>query len=190
MDDLDPLLDDLVVAEIRAGNRQAYGILIDRYQVRLRAVISACLLRCNEIEVVVEKAFVEAFLQLDHYDSHQPFYPWLRTLAMDALRQDLRTQGAATFETDGELRQVLLERATAESADVAIAAELDALDRCLRLLPDDAAALLDDTYRSDHSIAELAARHRTSEDALTVRLLRLHDHLSASIRQRLTADLP
>jgi hypothetical protein len=50
MDDLDPMLDAMVVTEVRAGNRQAYGMLIDRYQVRLRAALSACLQHSDEIE--------------------------------------------------------------------------------------------------------------------------------------------
>ena len=189
MDDLDPMLDALVVAEVRAGNRQAYGMLIDRYQVRLRAALSACLRHADEIEEFTQEAFVQAFVKLEQYDSTQPFYPWVRTIAMNALRMEARSRGTATRHAGDYLRQVLLERALDETQDERGDARVSALDRCLRTLPTDAAALLKDKYQSEHSIAELAARHRTSEGALKVRLLRLRDRLRECIEKRLTAGL-
>ena len=189
MNDLDPLLDALVVAEVRAGNRQAYGMLIDRYQVRLRAALSACLRHADEIEEFTQEAFVQAFVKLEQYDSTLPFYPWVRTIAMNALRMEARSRGTTTRHAGDYLRQVLLERALDETQDERGDARMNALDRCLRTLPTDAAALLKDKYQSEHSVSELAARHRTREGALKVRLLRLRDRLRECIEKRLTAGL-
>lgn len=189
MDDADPMLDALVVAEIRSGNRQAYGMLIDRYQVRLRAALSAYLRYSDEIEEFTQEAFVQAFVKLEQYDNTQPFYPWVRTIAMNALRMEARSRATATRHGADYLQQVLLERALDEREDHRADARVNALDRCLRTLPADATALLKDKYQSDHSIAELAARHRTSEGALKVRLLRLRDRLRECIEKRLTAGI-
>jgi RNA polymerase sigma-70 factor (ECF subfamily) len=179
--------DAAVVARVRAGDRQAYGLLIDRYQVRLRAALSACLLHGDEIEEFTQEAFVQAFVKLEQYDSNQPFYPWVRTIAMNALRMEARARGTATRHAGDYLRQVLLERALDEREDELGEARVLALDRCLRTLPGDAAALLKDKYQGERSIAELAARHQTSEGALKVRLLRLRDRLRECIEKRLAA---
>jgi len=189
MDNLDPMLDALVVAEIRSGNRHAYGMLIDRYQMRLRATVSAYLLHAEEIEEFTHEAFVQAFVLLNQFDHTQPFYPWLRTIAMNALRLEAHTCDATTAHAGDYLRQVLLERALDQTQDERSDARVQALDLCLRTLPSDASELLTDKYQSDHSISELAARHRTSEGELQNRLLRLRDRLRECIGKRLTAEL-
>ena len=189
MDASDPQRDAAIVAEVRAGNRLAYGLLIDRYQVRLRAALSACLLHADEIEEFTQEAFVQAFVKLEQYDPVLPFYPWLRTIAMNALRMEARSRGTATRHAGDYLRQVLLDRALDDTQDERGNERVLALDRCLRTLPGNAADLLRDKYQSERSIAELAERHRISEGALKVRLLRLRDRLRECIEKRLAAGL-
>jgi RNA polymerase sigma-70 factor (ECF subfamily) len=82
-----------VVRDVRAGNRQAFGVLVQTYQRRLFSLALMMVRQPAGAEDVTQDAFVRAYRRLDMYDARQPFYPWLATIAVRLSQNWLREHG-------------------------------------------------------------------------------------------------
>lgn len=81
------------VLAVRAGDREAFGRLLDLYQRRLFG-LSLTMVRDPEgAEEVTQDAFVRAYTRLELYDERRPFYPWLATIAVRLAQNWLRRHG-------------------------------------------------------------------------------------------------
>lgn len=75
------MIDDITaIQQCRAGNRQAYGYLVERYQTQ--AIGHALMILGNRDDALdaVQEAFVDAFRALDGFDLSRSFYPWFYVL--------------------------------------------------------------------------------------------------------------
>ena len=97
-----------VVRDVRRGDRNAFGHLVDRYQRRLFGLVLMMVRQPASAEEVTQDAFVRAYTHIDRYDDHQPFYPWLATIAVRLAQNWLRLNGrtarreGASFESARE----------------------------------------------------------------------------------------
>jgi RNA polymerase sigma-70 factor (ECF subfamily) len=82
-----------VIRDVRAGDRDAFGRLVQRYQGRLFGLVSVVMRDRAAAEEVTQDAFVRAYTRLDRYDERQPFYPWLATIAVRLGQNRLHQQG-------------------------------------------------------------------------------------------------
>lgn len=75
------MIDDFtVIQQCRAGDRQAYRYLVERYQAQ--AIGHALMILGNRDDALdaVQDAFVDAFRSLDGFDLSRNFYPWFYVL--------------------------------------------------------------------------------------------------------------
>ena len=70
------------VCDVRHGDREAFGRLVELYQRRLFGLILMLVRDPSGAEEVTQDAFVRAFTRLHLYDDRRPFYPWLATIAV------------------------------------------------------------------------------------------------------------
>jgi RNA polymerase sigma-70 factor (ECF subfamily) len=70
------------VGAVRRGDREAFGRLVELYQRRLFGLALMMTRDPAGAEEIAQDAFVRAFVHLDAYDSHRPFYPWISTIAV------------------------------------------------------------------------------------------------------------
>jgi RNA polymerase sigma-70 factor (ECF subfamily) len=171
---------------VRAGDRQAFVEIVRRHQARLRSVLSFHCASANEAEELLQEAFVQAWTHFHQYDLDLPFFPWLRTIAVNLLRMEMRRKGTERGKASGYLRH--LQMARAEEGDGSEAEERgSALRLCLEQLPRPQAELLVAKYREGKPLVELAGSLKTTEGALKVRLLRLREALRDCIVRRLSS---
>jgi RNA polymerase sigma-70 factor (ECF subfamily) len=71
-----------LVGDVRRGDREAFGQLVDRYQRRMFGLVLMMVRQPDGAEEVTQDAFVRAYTHLDRYDDHRPFYPWLASIAV------------------------------------------------------------------------------------------------------------
>src|SRR6185295_7777087 len=95
-----------VVRDVRRGDREAFGRLVQRYQGRLFGLVLMMVRQPAGAEEVTQDCFVRACTHLDHYDDTRPFYPWLASIAVRLAQNWLRRHG----------RDVRREGASLESA--------------------------------------------------------------------------
>jgi RNA polymerase sigma-70 factor (ECF subfamily) len=81
---------DLVVAEARDGDHQAFKRLVEGNQDKLFASMLRFLGCHTEAEEAVQEAFVRAFLRIDNFNHESKFSTWLYRIAFNAAITDRR----------------------------------------------------------------------------------------------------
>jgi len=66
-----------------AGDVEAFGHLVERYQVRLLTAITRSVGRQEVAEDIVQDAFVRAFEAIDRFQGRSRFYTWLYRIAFN-----------------------------------------------------------------------------------------------------------
>ncbi|MEQ8837301.1 MAG: sigma-70 family RNA polymerase sigma factor, partial [Lacipirellulaceae bacterium] len=78
-----PTDDSTIVAAVRAGDTQAYGELVKKYQDRLFNTLLRIAGSREDAADLVQDAFVQAFVKLDAFRGDSQFYTWLYRVAMN-----------------------------------------------------------------------------------------------------------
>jgi RNA polymerase sigma-70 factor (ECF subfamily) len=95
--------DQELVALTREGNKQAYRMLVERYQSRAYAIAFEILRSREDAQDVVQEAFVKAYLSIKKFEGKASFYTWLYrivyNLAIDYKRK-LSRRGGGPREYD------------------------------------------------------------------------------------------
>ncbi len=84
-----------IVRDVRSGNRDTFGHLVERYQSRLYGLVLMMVRDAAGAEDVTQDTFVRAFIHLRQYDESRPFYPWLAAVAVRLAQNWLRQHGRA-----------------------------------------------------------------------------------------------
>lgn len=83
-----PLAESLLIESARKGDQAAYGELVRAHQDIARRVAYLVLRRHNDVDDVVQVAFVKAFQALNRFRRGSDFRPWiLRIVRNEALNQ-------------------------------------------------------------------------------------------------------
>ena len=99
MSDEVPNEDAELIQAVLAGDREAYGILVERYQDRLFNTLVRVLGSRDDAQDVVQDAFVQAFVKLETFRAASRFYTWLYRIAMNlALSHRRRRRPVASIE--------------------------------------------------------------------------------------------
>lgn len=81
---------DEVIEEIRRGEIELYRQIVVRYQGEVLKIVNAMLLDPSLREDVVQKVFVRAFQRLDQYEMGRGFGKWIKAIARNMVREELR----------------------------------------------------------------------------------------------------
>lgn len=177
---------DRIVEEVLAGNTQAFAGLIRLYQETVWRIAAALLRDRDATENLVQQVFVDAYFHLDQYEPGTDFGAWIRTVARNRLRKELRT----AWREDRRLatyRQRLADRLRAEAGAPTddTDAYLAALRGCREALPPRDAALLTLRYDRGLSFEEIAARQGQTPEAVQRMISRIRFRLRDCIQNKL-----
>jgi RNA polymerase sigma-70 factor (ECF subfamily) len=75
--------DSQLIDDTLAGDRAAYGQLVQKYQDRLFNTLFHALGSREEAEDVVQDAFVQAYVKLENFQRTSAFYTWLYRIAFN-----------------------------------------------------------------------------------------------------------
>ena len=134
--------DAVVLTRVRAGDESAFGVLVRRYEPKLRAYVAGIVGLEEDARDVVQEAFVKAWRHLDQYDRSFRFSTWLfriaHNLAIDYLRRRRQVTFSFDLGEDGEGNEVRLDPADARRGPLGELANRElaaALAREIRRLP-------------------------------------------------------
>jgi RNA polymerase sigma-70 factor, ECF subfamily len=82
--------DGQLVPQHLAGDPQAFGALVDRYQTRLLQFINRMIGDWERAEDLVQEVFIRAFRHLHGFDQTKKFSTWLYTIAANLAKNELR----------------------------------------------------------------------------------------------------
>ncbi len=182
------LSDAEIVTRVRGGERDLYAELIRRYQSRLRTVLSFYLHSPADVEEFLQASLVQAFLNLESCNLEGGFYPWLKGVALNTLKMELRRLSTSRKKAADYIRFVRLQRVENDSDGVGAEARASALSHCMEKLPSEDSALLRAKYGEHASVQDLATKLGSTVGAVKVRLLRIRNALRACVLKQLSAN--
>lgn len=76
-----PLTDEELAKQVVDGDRDKFGILMERYQSKLFRYGKKFLVDSDNIEDVVQDVFIKAYKNIKSFDTTQRFSPWIYRIA-------------------------------------------------------------------------------------------------------------
>ncbi|MDP6652090.1 MAG: RNA polymerase sigma factor RpoE [Gammaproteobacteria bacterium] len=81
--------DQQLVDRVLSGNKNAFNMLVLRYQHRVAALISRFIHDPQEVEDVCQEAFIKAYRALPLFRGDSAFYTWLYRIAVNTAKNHL-----------------------------------------------------------------------------------------------------
>ncbi|TXI47974.1 MAG: RNA polymerase sigma factor RpoE, partial [Lysobacter sp.] len=139
-------VDQQLVERVQRGDKQAFGLLVAKYQRKLARLLSRLIRDPAEVEDVAQETFIKAYRALPSFRGDSAFYTWLYRIGINTAKNFLVSQGrraptttefdseqAETFEDGEQLRDintpesVLLSKQIGETVNCAVEALPDEL---------------------------------------------------------------
>lgn len=95
--------DQQLVDRVLKGNKNAFNLLVLRYQHRVAALISRFVHDAHEVEDVCQEAFIKAYRALPLFRGDSAFYTWLYRIAVNTAKNHLVSRNRRPPNTDVDI---------------------------------------------------------------------------------------
>lgn len=163
-----------LIAEAKAGNKEAFSELVEKYQKPVFSVCYRMLGTPTAAEDAAQEAFIRAYQALDRYDPERSFATWILSIASNYSIDQLRKKKVTILSMDSEKHAWLAPPDPGPSPEkVALDKEKNALVQAILadLTETDRAAVVMQ-YWHDYSYEEIAETLDLSSSAVKSRLFR------------------
>lgn len=112
-------LDQALVERAQAGDKKAFGLLVEKYHRKLGRLLSRMIRDQNEVEDVVQESFIKAYRALHNFRGDSAFYTWLYRIGINTAKNylvslgrkpqvmnDVEIEDVENFENGSEMRSV------------------------------------------------------------------------------------
>ena len=140
-------IDQLLVERAQKGEKQAFDLLVQKYQRKLGRLLSRFIRDSAEVEDVAQEAFIKAYRALPSFRGDSAFYTWLYRIGINTAKNYLVAQGrraptttefdaeeAETFDDGDQLRDISTPESLLQSKQIGetVNAAMEALPEELR----------------------------------------------------------
>lgn len=178
--------DELLAARAQEGDQRSLEELYRRHHAGLRALIAQHVGNADDVNDIVQDAFVDLLEGLCSYRADLPFLPWMRSVCRHRMYKHFRTTGG-----NRRRHQALVDDAVAaDDAPLELwdALHLHSLRSCLDGLSPRHRELLHQRYFLGLSIDQLANLLSSSSNSIMLKLSRLRSTLRDCISGRVRAQ--
>jgi len=112
-------LDQALVERAQAGDKKAFGLLVDKYHRKLGRLLSRMVRDQTEVDDIVQESFIKAYRALHNFRGDSAFYTWLYRIGINTAKnylvslkrrpqvlQDVEIEDVENFEDGTEMRSV------------------------------------------------------------------------------------
>lgn len=178
--------DSAIIRRVLAGEREAFAVLVRKYEVRVRGYCVNTLRDVGLAEDAAQEIFLKAFQGLERFRGDSAFSSWLYRISVnhcrDLLRKSARRKTESwerLIEEEGDKIEALL---TTSAASPPTSEHAEVLHRVLALLPEACREVLLLREVQGLSYEELAAALGCSLDAVKGRLKRARQKVVERLR--------
>lgn len=176
---------DELIALVRGGNVELYEEIVRRYQRQVAWIASSLLDDHHAVEDLVQQVFVNAYVALPQFERGRDFGRWIRTIARNAVREELRRRSRYGHRLRTYYETLTARMANDENASYHEEMLSGALRQCMEQLAPDAADLVRQRYTEGKDFDALAGQLGTSASAVRNRLCRVRAKLRECIERKL-----
>jgi RNA polymerase sigma-70 factor (ECF subfamily) len=187
-------IDSQLVARAQQGDKQAFNLLVEKYQRKLTRLLSRFIRDQAEVEDVTQEAFIKAYRALPAFRGDSAFYTWLYRIGINTAKNYLMAMGrraptsteveaedAEGFEEGEQLRDintpesVLLSNEIAETVNSTIEQLPEELRRAIQMREIEGMSYEDIAQAMNCPIGTVRSRIFRARDAIAERLRPLLD---------------
>ncbi|MBB6056403.1 MAG: RNA polymerase sigma factor RpoE [Gammaproteobacteria bacterium] len=93
MSDSDIEIDQQLVERVQRGDKQAFNLLVTKYQRKIMNLVSRYVSNSGDIADVVQEVFISAYRFLPSFRNDSAFYTWLYRIAVNTAKNYLVSNG-------------------------------------------------------------------------------------------------
>ena len=178
---------DRIVRQVLGGRVDAYEELIHAYETDVRRIVLGALIHDPDAaRDLVQEVFVSAYFSLSRYEIGKDFGIWVRSIARNLVRKELRRRSRETRRMDFYRSQLSRRLDDGDEADETRDARLTAAHRqCREKLPDHSKEVLDLHYGQSLKLEQVASTLGRSLEAVKQLLYRVRLLLRDCIDRRM-----
>lgn len=88
--------DHELVKKAQQGNKEAFGVLVVKYQYRVANLVTRYVKDRGEVQDIVQEAFIKAYRGLAKFRGDSAFYTWLYRIAINSAKNYIVSQSRKT----------------------------------------------------------------------------------------------
>ena len=171
----------------RDQKREDFAAFVREHQASLRSFLRVIGVQADSVDDLAQETFMVAYRELDRFDEDEDFGKWLRGIARNLTRNELRKHARRSRILNEELTEHLLAEAEHDHAQARFEdADLCALRDCLEQLPEKSRGLSAGRYQDEWKAAFLADQFQMTASAVRLALMRIRRQLKSCIETRLS----
>ena len=156
--------------------------LVEEHQASLRAFVRTLGVDPDWVDDLAQDAFVVAYRELETFDEDRDFGKWLRGIARNLVRNELRKAVRRRIMNEDLTCHLLLTREPESS--LFDGRQVSALRDCVEELPSKSRALVHSRYHEGWNAAQMAEKFQIKAATIRQALLRVRRQLYQCIVQR------
>ncbi len=181
----DQISDEEVVRRVVGGDSALFEILMRRHNQRVYRTVRAVLRQDDDVEDVMQQAYLNAYAHLHQFAGNAQFSTWLTRIAVNEALGRRRKLGSDVVQGEDEVTINLIDTKTPDPERQAATSELrDAMESEVGALPDSFRVTFMMRDVEGLSTAETAACLGISEDLVKTRLHRARTMLRDNLYRR------
>ncbi len=182
-----PTQDAQLVAAVQDGDVHSFDPLVERHLDAIHAFVALKLPVPHLVDEITHETFVFAFQSIAKFTTDTSFRAWLRAIAANKVRAEIER-----YYREERNRLAYSERRSIEDALRATASpdsrEVEALNDCLKHVPEKLRTLLNLKYHDESSSEEIASSLERSVTWVRTTLCRVRQQLRECIERKVKAQ--
>lgn len=164
-------------------NRSAFEALVTEHHIRVRAFVRSLGVDPDWVDDLAQEAFLSAYRDWDSFDDSRDFGRWIRGIALNLVRNEIRKDARRRRILHTELTELLL-RHLCEPVGRSEPLAVEAVRACLDELAPTSRQVVLGRYRDGESASQLAERLKTSAANVRQMLVRIRRQIKHCVEMR------
>ncbi len=169
------------------GKRFQFESLVVEHHVRVRAFVRSLGVDPDWVDDLSQEVFLTAYREWDSFDQTRDFGKWLRGIAANLVRNEIRKDARRRRILRTELTEILLNRSS-ETRDSDESLTIGAIRECLGKLTPASRALVQGRYRDGETATELADRFKLTSANVRQMLVRIRRQIKRCVELQMVRE--
>jgi RNA polymerase sigma-70 factor (ECF subfamily) len=167
--------------------RRHFEMLVVEHHVQLRAFVRSLAVGPDWVDDIAQEAFLIAYREWDSFDASRDFGKWIRGIAANIVRNEIRKDARRHRLLHTELAEILLSR-QAEARESRPPLTVEAVRDCLGTLAPMSRKVVRARYQDGESAPEIANRFELSAANVRQMLVRIRHQIKICVELRLMKE--